>query len=56
MACTQALGGDESRSDVVHLCPVAGTVRTPCCDVEVLALPCNDRITEDPADVTCAAE
>lgn len=40
-------------ADVVHACPPAGQHLTPCCWMVPTELPRSDRITTDPALVTC---
>lgn len=39
--------------EVVHACPPDGGQRTPCCGETPFDLPRTDRVTDDPALVTC---
>jgi hypothetical protein len=40
--------------EVTHACPPPGVYLTPCCQATPFELPRTDRITTDPALVTCA--
>jgi hypothetical protein len=42
--------------ETVHACPPDGSRVTPCCGESPFDLPRTDRITEDPAQVTCDGE
>jgi len=42
-----------ARDEVTHRCPIGDDGWTPCCDRTPFELPRTDRITEDPALVTC---
>lgn len=41
------------RDEIVHQCPPVGHGFTPCCGKTPFELPRDDRMTLDPADVTC---
>ena len=43
-------------TDIVHACPPDGSWVTPCCGESPFDLSHSDRITEDPALVTCDGE
>lgn len=40
-------------SETTHACPVGDGAFTPCCDRTPFELPRTDRMTLDPALVTC---
>ncbi len=40
-------------ADVIHACPPSESGFTPCCDQTPFDLPPGDRMTTDPAFVTC---
>jgi hypothetical protein len=42
--------------EITHQCPPDGQYVTPCCGLTPFELPRGDRITEDPALVTCGKE
>ena len=42
-------------TETVHRCPPHGAYVTPCCGKTPFELPRTDRITSDPARVTCEA-
>jgi len=42
-----------ARDEVTHRCPIGDDGWTPSCDRTPFELPRTDRITEDPALVTC---
>lgn len=43
------------RTGTVHLCPIAGSAVAACCGAMVLALPENDRVSDDVEAVTCGS-
>lgn len=40
----------------VHACPPEGEAVTPCCGVTPFELPRTDRLTQEPAEVTCTSD
>jgi hypothetical protein len=40
--------------EVTHACPVGSALITPCCGKSPMMLPMTDRITLNPALVTCS--
>jgi len=49
----QNLAGPEAAREVVHACPAAGDGLTPCCGRTPFELLRTDRMSADPAAVTC---
>ena len=48
------MADDELRSgEIVHACPFDGQSFTPCCGRHIGDLPRTDRVTLDPALITC---
>jgi hypothetical protein len=43
-------------AETTHACPKRGSGVTPCCGRSPFELPRTDRLTLDPALVTCTAE
>jgi hypothetical protein len=44
----------EARAEVTHRCPLVDGGLMPCCGLTPFEVPCTDRITENPALVTCS--
>ena len=45
-----------ARNETTHAAPKAGQAETSCCFKSPLELPIKDRITLDPAKVTCGKQ
>lgn len=47
---------EQIRREVTHACPIGDAVLTPCCNRTPFELPRTDRMTLNPALITCRQE
>lgn len=51
--CMAIALGQRPMDEIVHACPPAGSMLTPCCSMSPFDLDPAERITNDPLRVTC---